>query len=1099
MRQAIEQSKTAAKLEIIAKHPSRKDLVFLFIAIFLVMSYIAPRWSDWNQNSRVNLVRAIVDKGTVQIDAFIANTGDYAFYNGHYYSDKPPGPALAGVLPYAALKMALSNPLADKALEIAGNSRTFSQSFSEGSNTGTQLTTSRDKLIGALARIVLAMFLVSIPVSIMACLFLVWACELTGRYWASLALSLALIFGTTLFPYSSMFYNHALTAALLFSGFFLLYRLQNSKGQPGWLILSGFLLGFSIISQYETVLIAAVLGLYSLATVERLHWLHRILWIAIGILPSVIILVAYDLVAFGTPFPVGYSYSTLWLDRHSQGFMSLTLPHLEALWGITFSQFRGIFLLSPFLLLAIPGFYYGLRNVGNRLEAIVCLWASAAFLTFNSSSIMWAGGHAFGPRYIVSCLPFMSFGIVFLLKEAAKEKWKFAGFWFGIPAVFSVLVVMFGSIAGRNWPSDEFENPVRDFLLPELLSGNLARNPGTALGLKGFYSFLPLLLALCILYLLLYRLKKPRRRMKVTSENNLIGFQSAVEVKQYELIPMGKSKPSFIGRFWLNGKWLVTLVTTLVILFSTLPYLFGYLRTPPNKTFMGIMLDVPDTTQYWAWMRSFGDSWIIGNPLTPEKNDPAFFNLLWLILGKAQFIIGIGQEWVYQLFRIFSIVFFSLMLWRFTRFVFNSPLSRNTAYLLVMFGCGWGWLPILIKQFSGTLSNPLAVFVSEPNTFLSALANPHLIFSASLILWIFQLVLLASEESNLKYAVGAGFIALILGLEHAYDLLIVYSVIGLFWFSHMWLKHSFDVLWFKICLIIGLLSAFPSIYFTYITITNPTWKGVLAQYGNAGVFTPDPFNLLILLGPLLLLAFYALTLKAPAVKESNISEYSQYRMRLVKIWFIAGCFLIYIPANFQIKMLNGWQVPLFMLTIVAIIPLAKRLHAAIDKISVNDWAKILCVGAILIALPTTIYLFSWRFVDLNRVTAPYYLERDELSAMNWLEQRNKPPEIVLASETLGYYIAPKTGNRPFLAHWAMTLDYYTKRTLVAEVMNPATTSTRRAEILKEYKVTYILYGSEDKKLSPALDDPNLQKVFSSIGADIYLYTPLVSSAGGNRV
>ena len=76
-----------------AAGPSRKALIFLFLALVALYSYCAPRWNDWNQNSRLSLVRSVVDYGTVQIDKFASTTGDYAFYKGHYYSDKPPGPA----------------------------------------------------------------------------------------------------------------------------------------------------------------------------------------------------------------------------------------------------------------------------------------------------------------------------------------------------------------------------------------------------------------------------------------------------------------------------------------------------------------------------------------------------------------------------------------------------------------------------------------------------------------------------------------------------------------------------------------------------------------------------------------------------------------------------------------------------------------------------------------------------------------------------------------------------------------------------------------------------------------------------------------------
>src|SRR5229473_3183740 len=51
----------------------------------------------WNQNSRFDLVLALVQRGTVRIDAYSDNTGDKTVFDGHVYSDKAPGQALAAV------------------------------------------------------------------------------------------------------------------------------------------------------------------------------------------------------------------------------------------------------------------------------------------------------------------------------------------------------------------------------------------------------------------------------------------------------------------------------------------------------------------------------------------------------------------------------------------------------------------------------------------------------------------------------------------------------------------------------------------------------------------------------------------------------------------------------------------------------------------------------------------------------------------------------------------------------------------------------------------------------------------------------------------
>jgi hypothetical protein len=224
------------------------------------------------------------------------------------------------------------------------------------------------------------------------------------------------------------------------------------------------------------------------------------------------------------------------------------------------------------------------------------------------------------------------------------------------------------------------------------------------------------------------------------------------------------------------------------------------------------------------------------------------------------------------------------------------------------------------------------------------------------------------------------------------------------------------------------------------------------------------------------------------------------RLEFIKVWFVVGCFLIYIPTDFQIKMLNGWQVPVFLLAVAAVFGPVRGIIGSFkwrrEELNWKPWFEPgLCALLLLVALPTTLYLFSWRLVDLNRAEAPYYLQKDEVAAIKWLENPPDGPGIVLASETLGQYIAPRTGERPFLAHWAMTLDYYKKRDLTAETLNPVTPPGRRTAILAQYNIKYVLYGAAEKQIAPELNDPGLRKVFSSPRADIYLFKQPVKPGG----
>ena len=68
----------------------RKTAFLLGLVTFLSFIYFYEG-GGWNQNSRFDLLRAIVERHTLQIDAYHENTQDKAHFNGHYYSDKAPG------------------------------------------------------------------------------------------------------------------------------------------------------------------------------------------------------------------------------------------------------------------------------------------------------------------------------------------------------------------------------------------------------------------------------------------------------------------------------------------------------------------------------------------------------------------------------------------------------------------------------------------------------------------------------------------------------------------------------------------------------------------------------------------------------------------------------------------------------------------------------------------------------------------------------------------------------------------------------------------------------------------------------------------------
>jgi len=464
-----------------------KDSVYLFLVLLLCYAYFFPRWGDWNQNSRLDLAMAIVEDHTLHIDAYVENTGDYALYEGHSYSDKAPGTSFLGVPVYAAFRSVV------RALHLEPvMARVASDTAIATTIAGESPASLRHKGYQAAALYCLMIFSSALPSAMLGVLLYHLLRTIDASRPHCLAVTLLYGLGTGAFPYANAFLGHQLAAALLFAAFYILFRLNPEAPIRLRLGLVGGLLGYAVITEYPAILV--VLPLLAYAGFRLRARPASLLWIALGAAPSLGLLAWYDYAIYGTVLPVGYRYSALWQAEHSTGLLSLTYPKPNVVWQLLFGTYRGLFSLSPALLLTVPGFVYLWRERHNRAEGLASLAAVLAFLAFNSSSCMWWGGFAVGPRYLLPALPFLVWPIIYYLKHQRSR----GGMIFAIAAVLSVGSVWAQTLGGRTFPRYE-RVPLVEFSLPNLLRGNLARNLGMLVGLSGWASLLPWLLALAVL------------------------------------------------------------------------------------------------------------------------------------------------------------------------------------------------------------------------------------------------------------------------------------------------------------------------------------------------------------------------------------------------------------------------------------------------------------------------------------------------------------------------------------------------------------------------------------------------------------------------
>jgi hypothetical protein len=246
---------------------------------------------------------------------------------------------------------------------------------------------------------------------------------------------------------------------------------------------------------------------------------------------------------------------------------------------------------------------------------------------------------------------------------------------------------------------------------------------------------------------------------------------------------------------------------------------------------------------------------------------------------------------------------------------------------------------------------------------------------------------------------------------------------------------------------------------------------------------------LILIGLPLVLVLFGLVIDLPRALRRPLSAFTGLTARevLLRCWLVVGLLLLYIPTDFQIKMLAGWQVPV---AITATRVLMTRIAPALRALSI--WGRLrpdVALGLLLVlaVLPVNVYLYGWRFVDLGRHEYPYYLERDEVAALQWLSANAAPSDVVLSSLTIGQYVPSATGSRAFLAHWASTLDFQSKRRLVARFFDSATSDQERLGILARFNVRYVFWAAPERDLGGF--EPSratyLNEVFSGRRTSVY--------------
>ncbi len=468
--------------------------------IFLSFLYFYEA-GGWNQNSRFDLLRAIIERHTLRIDAYHENTQDKAHFRGHYYSDKAPG------LVFAAVPIAYAARPALRAIGI--NPQSARGEF-------------------ALSYLVTACT-VALPMALAAvCLFFLglrFGADSAAAAFGALVLAL----GTPIWAYASLFWAHALVGACLVFAFAAGFKLRDAvspKQDFLWALAVGLAAGWATVTEYPAAPVSALLAFYALSQAWRrgapARW--RVLGgVGLGAAFCLMVLLGYLYAAFGSIRP-SYSYydPNSFAFMQQRGYLGLTYPHPDRLLKLLFGCSRGLFFASPIALAAPFGLWKLWKQRTYSAGAMVAAAIALYYFLFNSSFYWWKAGRSFGPRYTGACIPLLCCGLAVLWQRTSPH-WR--GALLAVAACSIGLTLMVVSTTSQLSVQDNC--PMIHSIWPAFWSGQMALNResmltaadagssgkyaafnlGQLLGLHGLSSLLPLLAVWVIAALLWQRLQ----------------------------------------------------------------------------------------------------------------------------------------------------------------------------------------------------------------------------------------------------------------------------------------------------------------------------------------------------------------------------------------------------------------------------------------------------------------------------------------------------------------------------------------------------------------------------------------------------------------
>ena len=524
---------------------------------------------------------------------------------------------------------------------------------------------------------------------------------------------------------------------------------------------------------------------------------------------------------------------------------------------------------------------------------------------------------------------------------------------------------------------------------------------------------------------------------------------------------------------WLY-KWAV-----FALFVVNLPYLLAALASNEQWVFTGSLLYRDDVNSYFAKMRTAREGhWLFHNRYATEKSDGVWIYGLYILLGQIAGLLELSEPVVFHIARTLCGMVLLLSVYVFVSHNLSDVLQRQTAFLLISFSAGLGWLFALTGGRGIMSSKPIDLWIPESVAFFTLFMSPHFMLGWSLLMAGFLFFRRVWVSGRIRDALLFAVMGLLLGQVYPFAVVNLYAVVGICFIWWTIRQRRIDGRRLVLTALASLLALLPLGYNVYTFYANP----VLAAWQEANeCWSPQLSAYLLgygLLVPLAIVGVYVSWRRG------------KLRDPLPLVWLVVGWALLYLPYDKQRRFSIGLHIPMCLW---AVIGLAQGLAPWARSRFPRLWsARRAGLSILLFVLSlTNIFLLAASVFASLVHQRPYFVHRDEMDALRWLDTHLVESDVVLSDYTMGNLIPAWSAGRVFFGHWAETTNIEEKNALLVRFFRSQTAEQERRHTVESYGITFLYYGSEERARGDYRPnrDPLWKEVFENERVSILQWMP----------